>query len=191
MVDALARNWKLVALRGVLALLFGLLTFFNPALTLISLVYLFGAYALVDGIMAIATAITNRKGESSWIALLLGGIAGVLVGIATFFMPGVTAIVLLLLIATWCIVTGVAEIVAAIQLRKVITGEWLLVLAGILSVLVGVFLVARPAVGALAVTVYIGAYAIALGVVLLMLAFRLRSWGRRNDAGARPATATP
>jgi uncharacterized membrane protein HdeD (DUF308 family) len=158
------------------------------ALTLIYLVYLFGAYALIDGIMAIASAISNRKGESAWVAILLGGIAGVLVGIATFFMPGVTAIVLLILIAAWCIVTGVAQILAAIRLRKAITGEWLLVLAGIVSVLFGVFLVTRPAAGALAVTLYIGGFAIVLGMLQLMLAFRLRSWSNRQ-ASTVPSSA--
>jgi uncharacterized membrane protein HdeD (DUF308 family) len=190
MVEALARNWGLVALRGVLALLFGLLTVFNPALTLIYLVYLFGAWTLVDYVMAITSAITNRKGEPSWVAILLGGIAGVLIGLATFLMPGVTAIVLLILIAAWSIMTGLAQIVAAIRLRKEITGEWLLVLAGIISVACGVFLVARPAVGALAVTLYIGTYAIALGVVLLLLSLRLRAWGRRHASATPLSTAT-
>jgi uncharacterized membrane protein HdeD (DUF308 family) len=114
----------------------------------------------------------------------------VLIGLATFFMPGVTAIVLLILIAAWSIMTGLAQIVAAIRLRKEITGEWLLVLAGIISVAFGVFLVARPAVGALAVTLYIGTYAIALGVVLLLLSLRLRAWGRRHASATPLSTAT-
>ena len=98
-------------------------------------------------------------------------------------MPGVTAIVLLYFIAAWAIVTGVAEIAAAIRLRKVITGEWLLVVAGVLSVLFGLFLVMFPKAGALAVVLWIGAYATTLGSVLIALAFRLRSWGRGRGAG--------
>lgn len=182
MVDVLARNWWLVALRGVAALLFGLLTLFNPAVTLAALVLLFGAYALVDGVFTIVSALANRHGESHWVALLVGGVLSVALGVLTFLMPGVTAVVLLYCVAAWAIVTGGAQIAAAIRLRKVITGEWLLALAGVLSVAFGLVLVVFPGAGALAVALWIGAYAIVLGIVLIAFAFRLRSWGRAHNA---------
>jgi uncharacterized membrane protein HdeD (DUF308 family) len=188
-MDLLARNWGWVALRGVAALFFGLLTLFNPGITLTVLVLFFGAYALADGILRIISAIANRRGEPHWVALLVGGLAGVVVGVGTFLMPGVTAIVLLYFIAGWAIITGAAEIATAIRLRKVMTGEWLLALAGVLSVLFGVRLIVRPGVGALAVALWIGAYAIAFGIMLIALAFRLRGWGRTHGTGAMPRPA--
>ena len=185
----LARNWGWVALRGVAALLFGLLTLFNPAITLAVLVLLFGAYALADGIFTVVSAIANRRGEPHWVALLVGGLASLVVGVGTFLMPGVTALVLLYFIAAWAIIRGAAEIATAVRLRKVMTGEWLLALAGALSVLFGVLLIIRPGLGALAVVLWIGAYAIVLGVVLLALALRLRAWGRERGTGATPRPA--
>lgn len=189
MMNILARNWGIVALRGIAALIFGLLTLFNPAITLAALVFLFGGYAIADGVFTIVSAIVNRRGEPHWVALILGGLAGIAAGILTFLMPGITAIVLLYFIAAWAVVTGVAQIVAAIRLRKVITGEWMLVLAGVASVAFGIVLVAFPGVGALGVVLWIGAYATVLGILLLALAFRLRTWGRTHPAGA-PAHAS-
>jgi uncharacterized membrane protein HdeD (DUF308 family) len=188
-VDVLTRNWGMIALRGVAALLFGLLTLFRPAVSLAALILLFGVYALADGVFTIAAAITNRRGQPHWVALLVGGVLGVAAGILTFLYPGVTALVLLYFIAAWAIVRGVAEVVVAIRLRKVITGEWLLILAGVLSVVFGFVLVAFPGAGALAVVLWIGAYATVLGVLLLALAFRLRSWGRRPGVDTTLRTA--
>jgi uncharacterized membrane protein HdeD (DUF308 family) len=184
MVSVLARNWGMVAVRGVVALLFGLLTLFRPGISLAALVILFGAYALVDGLFGVWSAVANRHGEPHWVALLFGGLAGIAVGVITFLMPGITAIVLLYLIAAWAIVRGVAEIVMAIQLRKVLSGEWLLALAGVLSVAFGLFLIASPGAGALAVVLWIGFWAAVLGVVLIALAFRLRKWNRAVEAQA-------
>jgi uncharacterized membrane protein HdeD (DUF308 family) len=189
MVDVLARNWGMVALRGVLALLFGLLTLFNPAISLVTLVYLYGAYALVDGIFTVVSVIANRRGQQHWVAVLLGGLAGIAAGVITFLMPGLTATILLLFIAAWAIVTGVTQIVAAIRLRKEISGEWLMVFAGILSVVFGVFLAANPGAGALALVLWIGAYAIVLGIILIALAFRLRHWAHDHTMGAMPHPA--
>jgi uncharacterized membrane protein HdeD (DUF308 family) len=181
----LSRNWGWIALRGVAGLLFGLLTLMNPLISLATLVLLFGAYALVDGVFTVVAAIANRRGEPHWVALLLGGLLGIATGVITFFWPGITAIALLFLIAAWTIVTGIAGIVVAIKLRKVITGEWLLVLVGVLSVLFGVGLILFPGAGALAVVLWIGAYALVMGVLLVALAFRLRGWNRSHA----PATA--
>lgn len=182
MINMLARNWGWVALRGVVALIFGVLTLMNPAITLAVLVLFFGAYALVDGIFAVVAAIMNRKAEPHWLALLIGGLAGIVIGICTFLAPGITATLLLFFIAAWAIIVGIAEIAAAFRLRKVITGEWMLVLAGILSVALGLLLLTRPASGALALVLWIGAYALVSGLLLIALAFRLRSWGRLYSA---------
>jgi uncharacterized membrane protein HdeD (DUF308 family) len=185
--DLLVRNWGLVALRGLAALLFGLLTLFYPALTLAALILLFGAYAIVDGVFTTVAVLANRRGQPHWVAFLINGVLSVVVGILTFVYPGVTALVLLYFIAAWALVGGITQIAAAIRLRKVITGEWMLVLAGVLSVLFGVVLFLFPRAGALAVTLWIGAFATAFGVLLIVLGFRLRSWGRGRGGAPQPA----
>ena len=187
MVEVVARNWGLVVLRGVAALLFGLLTFFVPAISLIALITVFGAYALVDGLFTIVAAVRDRRGQPQWVAFLLGGLLSVVAGILTFVMPGMTALVLLYIIAAWAIASGIAEIVAAIRLRKEIRGEWMLIVAGLLSIAFGAVLFANPGTGALAVTIWIGIYAFVLGIMLIALGFRLRSWTRHFGQ----ATPTP
>lgn len=184
MIQALARNWRFIVLRGLAGLVFGLLVLFSPAIGLAALIVLFGAYALVDGVFAMVSAIVHRRDERGWGALLLGGAVGVAIGIFTILMPNVTALVLLYLIAAWAVVTGVVEIAAAVRLRKVITGEWALMAAGLLSVVVGVVLSLFPGAGALAVTLWIGAYAFVLGLMLVALGVRLRGWLRRHEAVA-------
>ena len=164
-------------MRGLIAVLFGILTFIYPGISLTALVYLFGAYALVDGLFTIISAFNAPKGYRHWWVLLLGGVLGTIAGVLSFILPGITALVLLYLIAAWAIVTGIFEIAAAIRLRKEITGEWLLALGGVLSVLFGILLIAFPSTGALAVLWLIGAYAIVFGVLLIVLGFRLRKLG--------------
>ena len=186
MVETLARNWGWILLRGIVAILFGVFTLFKPGIALTMLVLLFGAYALLDGVFMAVSAIANRQGQPRWVALLVGGILGIAIGILTFVMPGITAVALLALIAVWAIIIGVAEIVAAIQLRKVLTREWMLMVAGVASVAFGIFLFARPSLGALAVVLWIGAYAVVLGILLVALAFRLRSWGRSPSVAVPP-----
>lgn len=186
MVETLTRNWGWVALRGFAAILFGLLTLLNPGITLATLVLFFGAYALVDGAAMVVSAIANRHGEARWIALLVGGVLGIGAGLVTFFMPGLTAMALLMIIAAWSVVTGIAEIGAAIRLRKEITGEWIFVLAGLFSVGFGLLLFLSPGAGALAVALWIGAYAVTVGLLLVGLGFRLRNWGRIHGARMRP-----
>jgi len=180
----LSRNWGWIALRGLAAVVFGLLTLFDPRISLTALVLLWGAYAFVDGIFAIVSAVRDRRQEPHWVSLLVTGIAGVVAGLLTFFVPGITALVLLYFIAAWALITGIAEIVAAVRLRKVITGEWMLALAGLLSAIFGVFLFAFPGAGALTVVLWIGAYALVSGIVLLVLAFRLRAGGVARSAAA-------
>jgi len=171
MLHSLVSNWWALALRGVAAVLFGLLTFFVPGITLATLVLLFGAYAAVDGIFNVAAFF--RVAAHHW-ALLLEGVIGIIAGVLTFAWPAITAFALLYLIAFWAIFTGIFEIVASIRLRKTMANEWLLLLMGVLSLLFGVLIVVAPGAGALAIVLWIGVYAFVFGIFLLALAFRLR-----------------
>jgi uncharacterized membrane protein HdeD (DUF308 family) len=175
-VDTFRLNWWLLALRGLLAVLFGALAFVWPGVTLITLVWLFGAFALLNGILSLVLAAKAPKGFPKVGSLILGGLLGILAGLLAFVMPGITALGLLILIAAWAIMTGVMDLVAAVRLRKIITNEWLLILAGIASVAFGILLLFQPAVGALALIWWIGAWAIVLGILLMIVAFRLRNW---------------
>jgi len=173
MVHALAKNWWLLLLRGIAAIVFGLLAFAWPGLTLLTLILFYGAFALVDGVLAIVAAITGgAPGARWWLAIV--GLFGIAAGLLTFLMPGLTALVLLLFIAGWAIATGVLQIVGAIKLRKEIDNEWFLILSGIVSVLFGVAMMLAPGAGALALVWVIGAYSVVAGVLLVALAFRLR-----------------
>jgi uncharacterized membrane protein HdeD (DUF308 family) len=163
----------MLVLRGVLAVLFGIAAFVWPEITLEALVILFGAFSLVEGVFNVASALMQREGY--WGLLLLEGVFGVLIGILTFAWPGITALVLLYLIAGWAIVTGVFEIFAAVQLRKQIEGEWLLGLGGLLSIIFGVLMALQPGSGALALVWLIGGYAVVFGVILIALGLRLRN----------------
>lgn len=174
-------SWWALVLRGVAAIAFGVLAFAWPQITLTALVFLWGAYALVDGALAIGAGIKSHGESKRWWVLLLEGILGVAAGLVAFFMPGITALVLLIVIAAWAIVTGAFEIAAAIQLRKYIKGEWLLALAGVASILFGVALLFNPAAGALALVWLIGAYAIVFGVLMIVLGVRLHSMVRSAD----------
>jgi uncharacterized membrane protein HdeD (DUF308 family) len=183
MLAQLARNWWILVLRGVAAVIFGCLAFVWPSITLAVLVLFFGAYALVDGIFAIVAALSGRGGHERWWVLLLEGLAGIAAGIMTFFWPAITEVVLLFLIAVWAIATGLVEIIAAVSLRKEMKGEWLLFLSGVASVVFGVLLFARPGAGALAVVWLIGAYALLFGVLMIGFGFRLRTWRQKGETG--------
>ena len=184
MVGMLTRNWGWIALRGAVAVLFGLLTLFRPGITLATLIMLFGAYALFDGIFMVISAIANRHGEPRWGTLLFGGLLGIAAGVVTFTWPGLTAVILLSVIAAWAILMGIFEVAAAIRLRKQLDGEWALIFAGLLSVAFGFFVVMRPRTGALAIVLWIGLYALMSGIALLSLGFRLRNWGRMHPTPA-------
>src|SRR5215467_5386426 len=178
MLHALAKNWWLVLLRGIAGIVFGLLAFAWPGLTLLTLVLFYGAYALIDGIVALATAFTGgAKMVPTW-WLVVVGLLGIAAGLVTFLWPGVTALVLIFFIGGWAIAHGVFEIVGAIKLRKEIDNEWWLILAGALSVIFGIAVLAAPGAGALALVWVIGAYSLVFGILLVGLALRLRQHRR-------------
>ena len=167
--------WWVLALRGLLAVLFGLAAFVWPSLTLLVLVLLFGAYALVDGVIAVIVSLQERRVFARWWVLLVEGLTGIAAGVLTFVWPAITALVLLYLIAAWAIVTGILEIVTAFSGRLPVAQEWTLALAGILSVLLGVLLAIRPGAGLLSLVWLIGIYAIVFGVLLIVRAFQFRT----------------
>jgi uncharacterized membrane protein HdeD (DUF308 family) len=171
----LRRNWGWVVVRGVAAVIFGVLALVLPGVTLAALILLWGAYALADGILALIAAFRIRdRGKPFW-AMVVVGILGVGAGIVTFMWPAITALLLLTFIAAWSLVMGVFQIVAAIRLRKVIEHEWLLGVSGVLAIIFGVLMLISPGAGALAVLWIIAAYAIAFGIVLIALGLRLKS----------------
>src|SRR5262245_37791383 len=149
-VDTLAHNWVAILVRGIVAILFGLATFVAPGISLAVLVLLFGAYAFVNGVLAVASTLRRRGETDHWGMMLLEGIVGIGAGLVTLFWPGLTALALLYVIAAWALVTGAFEIATAIRLRKVLHDEWLLVLGGLASIGLGVLLVAFPRTGVLA-----------------------------------------
>jgi uncharacterized membrane protein HdeD (DUF308 family) len=175
LLRVLAENWWLLLLRGIAAISFGVLAFIWPGLTLVTLIFLWGAYAIADGVFALWATVSGKGGEIAprwWLALI--GIAGILAGLLAFVWPGITAQVLLVFIASWAIVTGVLQIWGAIQLRKEIEVEWMLALSGLLSVALGVALIARPGTGALVVIWLIGSFAILVGCIYISLALWLK-----------------
>ena len=179
MLEKFTNNWWMFAVRGVAAVIFGILALIWPGQTLQALVLVFGAFALVDGIFAVIASIAALGTFDRWWAVLLEGMVGVVIGLLTFFWPNITALVLLYFIAAWALITGIFEIVAAIQLRRVITGEWMYILGGLLSIVFGVLLFVFPGAGAVSLVWVIGIYAILFGISEIILAFRLR--GLRHE----------
>jgi len=179
--NALSRTWWALLLRGVVAIIFGVFAFTHPGLSINTLALLFGTYVLFDGIGGVITAISGRTENEHWIVLLLWSLVSVAVGLITIFAPSITTFVLLFYIAIWAIATGVLQVVAAVRVRKEIEGEWRLIAGGLISVAVGLVLLARPAVGALAFIWLIGAYAFVFGVLLVVLAFKVRALRNRVE----------
>lgn len=177
MKDMLVRNWWVMVLRGLAAVAFGILAMGWPGITLTSLILVFAAYALFDGVFSLVAAV--RQQDHRWV-LALEGVAGVAAGLAALFMPRLTALVLLYIIAAWAIVTGVSEIMAAIRMRSSLSGKVLLGISGALSIGFGILLMVWPGVGALTVLWLIGAYALAFGGIMMLLGFRLRSLGLQS-----------
>ncbi len=175
MVFAPARNWWALAVRGALAIVFGILALAWPSGMLRALAIVYGAYAFVDGVFALAAAFAGTTARRPWGMVLVEGVVGIIIGVVAVLWTPVIAAALAYLVAFWAIMTGVLEILAAIRLRQHITGEWALVLSGALSVLLGVFLIVWPPL----LAVFLGWYAIFWGVLFLVLAFRLRQWSRQ------------
>jgi uncharacterized membrane protein HdeD (DUF308 family) len=185
-LPAEAGHWWALALRGAIAILFGLAALLRPDIALEALILLFGAYALVDGVFAIVGIFGGTRGGTPRWLLLIEGIAGILAGIIAFVLPGLTALVLLYLIAAWAIVTGIFEIATAMRLRREIRGEWALIIGGALSVLFGVILVlVSPFAALLSFVWLIGVYAVAFGILVLITAFAVR--GRGDGSADRPS----
>jgi uncharacterized membrane protein HdeD (DUF308 family) len=173
------RIWGGLAFRGLIAIVFGILALSRPGITATGLVYLFGAYAFLDGIAAIAASVKVAQLGGRWGAMFLVGLTGIVIGVLAFAYPAATALGLIYYIAIWAVITGVLEIAGAIRLRKVIDGEWKLAVAGGLSIVFGVLIFARPHAGMLSMVWVIGVYAILFGALMLALAFRLRGAQRR------------
>lgn len=185
MLPILARNWWILALRGVVSILFGILTLVYPGLALNTLILLFALYALIDGVSTAMMAIQQRKHQYWWVHLL-EGLVGILAGILAVAYPGMTALIMLYIIAAWAVFTGLFEIWGAIRLRKEIKGELWLGLSGVISVLFGLLLVFNnPLNGILAVLTLVAAYAVFFGIIMLVLAFRIRSLGTGSGQATR------
>ncbi len=176
LANTLARNWWKLLVRGVVAILIGVLVWLLPGISLALLVLFFGAFVLFDGILGAWIAISGRNEYENWWELLLLGLVGIGIGILTFVAPGATAMALVIFIAVWAIATGVLQIVVAIRLRRAIEGEWRLILGGLVSLGLGILLMLRPGTGALALVWLIGTYAIIFGLLLVILAFKMRSF---------------
>lgn len=170
-------RWWTIALRGVAAILFGLVSLWAPSAAFVWLVIVFGIYAIVDGALALALAVRPTQ---SRIAIIGRGLVSILAGVLALTMPGITALALLYVIAAWAIVSGIFEIVMAIQMRKEIEGEWLLGIEGALSIGFGILLMLAPLAGAIVLGIWIGAYALVLGGMQVGTAFRLRSYQRQH-----------
>lgn len=178
LVRGLANRWWLFLLRGIAGIAFGVLAILWPGVALLTIALVWGAYAFADGILALATAISGPRGAAPRWWLVLVGVIGIAAGVLTFLWPGITAGVLLILVAAWAIATGVMEVAGAIALRKEIEGELFLILAGLLSIGFGVAIMLWPAAGALSVVWLIAWLAILGGGAYIGLAFRLRKLGR-------------
>jgi uncharacterized membrane protein HdeD (DUF308 family) len=180
MIRTLAEHWWVLLLRGLVAILFGFVAYEQPGAAIAVLVLLWGAYALVDGIFEVIAGV-----RAKYASLILLGLLGIAAGVVTFLWPGVTAVTLLYIIAFWAIVAGVLQIVAAFRLRREVEGEWLWILSGICMVLLGGMLMRHPEAGAVSVMWLIGSFAMAWGVLLVILAFRLK--GHRGKVKTRTA----
>ena len=182
----LAQNWWAVALRGVFAIIFALIAFFSPGATLLSLALFFSAYMLVDGVFGIVSGVRAASNHQRWGLLVLEGILNILVGVIAFLMPGLTVLFFVTMVAVWSLITGVLMIVAAFKLNPAYGRGWLIV-SGLVSVLFGIALLVAPLVGAVVLTWWLGAYALAFGVSLLVLAFKLK--GRKDGSPGTPLRA--
>jgi uncharacterized membrane protein HdeD (DUF308 family) len=180
MLSMLSENWWVLALRGLLAVLFGFAVLVLPLGTLEAVGRLFGVYAILEGALLVLIGMRGTRYRGAFIA---EGAFGIVAGLIALTWPGVTALVLLYVVAIWAILSGVAEVIAAVALRREIEGEWVLFLVGVLSVVLGVAMAVLPGVGLLSLIWLVGLYALAVGVALIVLAFRVRDTRRRGSSG--------
>ena len=185
MMTALFRNWWAFAVRGVVAILFAVAAVAFPNITLAALIGLFGAYALVDGVLTIVASVRAAERHQRRWPMLLEGFAAALIGVVTFIRPLATALALSYLIAAWAIVTGILKIVGAVYLRRVIRGEWFLIINGVISVLFGLFIMILPAAGLLVIVWWIAGYVFVRGLMLLGVAIQLKRHHHRVFGGSR------
>jgi uncharacterized membrane protein HdeD (DUF308 family) len=183
----LSRNWWLVALRGLLAILFGVGAFVWPALTWLVLILMFGMYAIVDGIFAMVSGMFQSRYSPRWWVFLVEGFISLIAGVIVLLQPGLAGITLVIVIAIWAVLTGLLEVIAAIRLRREIRNEWMLGFGGFLSVMLGLLMLLQPAAGGLVITLMVGAYALIFGMLLVALSLRLRSFNRRPGSGIKTA----
>ncbi|SET23259.1 Uncharacterized membrane protein HdeD, DUF308 family [Nitrosospira multiformis] len=177
MNELLSKSWRSLALRGFISLVFGILAAFWPEITLLWLLVMFAAYALIQGVASAVAAFKSRKTYHDWWLMLLWGVVGIGAGVTAFMLPNLTAVVLVLIIGATALASGIVDIAMAIRLRKVIRGEGFLILNGIISIAFGMFVFFFPGAGALALVWMIAIYAIVSGLLLLALAWRAKKWG--------------
>ena len=175
MLEALKRFWWVPVVRGISGIVFGIIAFAYPGLALATLVLLFGAWVLIDGVFRIVGATAGRASDPDWGFHLIIGILGIVVGILTFRAPGITALALIIYVAAWALMIGAAEIALAVKLRREIKGEWFLILMGLASIIFAALLLWNPGPGALALLWLIASYAIVFGLLAIFFGFRLRS----------------
>jgi uncharacterized membrane protein HdeD (DUF308 family) len=186
---SLVNNWWSLVLRGIVGILLGIMTFAWPGVTLLGIVLLFGAYALITGIVSLVGAVQAMQARERWGVLVLEGLIGIGAALVTMFWPKITLLALVYVIGVWAIITGVLEISAAIRLRRYIRGEWLLALAGVASVVFGFLIMMAPVAGALVIALWFGIYAFCFGVIMLILGIRLHSG--RHIGFTRPSVIAP
>lgn len=179
MLKAVAANWWVMFLRGIFAVLMGVLAVMWPGITLVSLLFVYGVFVIADGLTAIWIGVMARHERGFWWEMVVGGVIAILAGLVVALWPGMTAIIFVTIIGVFAIARGFVEIFAAIQLRKVIEDEWMLILSGVVSLLFGGMLIARPGEGAIAMVLLIGAFMIAVGIMTIGLALRLRHLSKR------------
>lgn len=185
MLEKFSRQWWMFALRGLVAVVFGVVALILPEQMLQALVLMFGVFAITDGIFTVIAGFSLAPFFNRWWAVLLEGVMGTLAGLMAIFLPDITGRALLYLIAAWGLITGIFEIVAAIQFRRVITNEWMYILGGLLSILFGILLFVFPAAGAVSVIWVIGIYAFVFGIAEIIFAFRLRGLRREIETAAK------
>jgi uncharacterized membrane protein HdeD (DUF308 family) len=175
MIETLKRHWWVPVIRGIAAIVFGIIAFVYPGITIATLVLFFGAWVLIDGIFRVVGAIGHRASDPDWGWHIVIGIVGIIVGLLTFHAPQITALALIIYIAAWALMVGATEIAFAIKLRREIKGEWFLILMGLASIIFAILLLWNPIAGAAAVIWLIAWYAVILGILAIFFGFRLKT----------------